>query len=273
MAIDDDTKYGLTGAQVKDLAARIKAGGGGAKVLTTDDYDWPTESPDNVAAWNLDDGIYANPNAINIKLHTSDSPQSVIPILTVTTVSGYKNISGLTSLTSVSGKSGVIRVRVSTAGAKIGDESLFSPKDSLTSSSATTPLSANQGKVLKGLIDALGTGKQDTLTAGTNITIDANNVISASTTGTSDYEGLTNLPQIENVTLIGNKSLNDLGIQPAGNYVVDAAYVHTDNNYTTAEKTKLSTAVVSSDISNETWTFTLSDNTTVTKKVVLWEGQ
>jgi len=41
------------------------------------------------------------------------------------------------------------------------------------------------------------------------------------------------------VVLQGNQSLSALGIQAAGNYVVDANYVHTDNNYTTTEKNKL----------------------------------
>ena len=36
MAIDDNTSYELTGAQVKDLAARIKAGGGGGMTVYVD---------------------------------------------------------------------------------------------------------------------------------------------------------------------------------------------------------------------------------------------
>ena len=94
----------------------------------------------------------------------------------------------------------------------------------------------------------------------------------------------------------------------APNTVIDASYVHTDNNYTTTEKTKLAglenyddTNVLSSisdlqsgkvdkvtgkglstedyttteknklaNLNHETWTFTLSDNTTVTKEVVIW---
>jgi hypothetical protein len=56
-------------------------------------------------------------------------------------------------------------------------------------------------------------GKQDTLTAGTGIDI-TNNVISATGGGgTSDYSDLTNKPQINSITLSGNKSLTDLGIQ------------------------------------------------------------
>ena len=36
--------------------------------------------------------------------------------------------------------------------------------------------------------------------------------------GTSDYEKLKNQPSINDVTLIGNKSLDDLDIQPKGDY-------------------------------------------------------
>ena len=156
--------------------------------------------------------------------------------------------------------------------------------------------------------------KQDVLVSGTNIkTINNQNIlgsgninIGGGSGGTSDYDQLENRPQINNVTLSGNKSLSDLGIdiptqlselsddsthrlvtdaeknKLAGietgaevndiaaikvngtsqtitnkevditvptkisdltndnNTVTDASYVHTDNNYTSAEKTKLS---------------------------------
>ena len=60
---------------------------------------------------------------------------------------------------------------------------------------------------------------------GTTITI-ADGVISAvntggSETGTTDYTQLTNKPQIGGVELTGNKTLTDLGIQPAGDYLVE----------------------------------------------------
>lgn len=79
--------------------------------------------------------------------------------------------------------------------------------------------------------------KQDTLIAGDNITIE-DNVIS-STGGTKDYEELDNLPSIGGKTIIGDKTIADYGLQPAGDYVEDADYVHTDNNYTTEEKETL----------------------------------
>ena len=36
--------------------------------------------------------------------------------------------------------------------------------------------------------------------------------------GTTDYEKLTNLPQINDVVVIGNKSLATYGIQPTNDY-------------------------------------------------------
>lgn len=44
--------------------------------------------------------------------------------------------------------------------------------------------------------------------------------------GTSDYNDLTNQPQIDGVTLVGNKALSDLGIQPSS-----------DNTLSTTDKT------------------------------------
>lgn len=58
---------------------------------------------------------------------------------------------------------------------------------------------------------------QKTLVAGDNITIDENNVISAigGGSGTSNYNLLSNKPQINDVELSGNKSLADLGVASA----------------------------------------------------------
>lgn len=62
--------------------------------------------------------------------------------------------------------------------------------------------------------------------AGNNITIDnTENGIRINSTGggsggTSNYNDLSNKPKINNVELNGNKSLNDLGIQPKGNYLI-----------------------------------------------------
>ena len=61
--------------------------------------------------------------------------------------------------------------------------------------------------------------------------------------GSRNYESLYNKPSINDVVLLGNKSLADLGIPTKlsemdndANYVQDADYVHTDNNFTDALK-------------------------------------
>ena len=55
----------------------------------------------------------------------------------------------------------------------------------------------------------------------------------------NDYNVLDNKPQINNVELTGNKTLDELNIQPKGDYVIDSNYVHTDNNYSNDDKAKL----------------------------------
>ncbi len=71
-------------------------------------------------------------------------------------------------------------------------------------------------------------GKQDTLTPGNNITI-TNNVISA----TAD-------PQVQADWAQSDSSAVDFIKNKPANLVQDADYVHTDNNFTDADKTKLS---------------------------------
>lgn len=68
--------------------------------------------------------------------------------------------------------------------------------------------------------------KQDLLVSGTNIkTINGESILGEGNLdisgggGATDYTQLTNKPQINSVELSGNKSLSDLGIQPAGNYI------------------------------------------------------
>ena len=46
--------------------------------------------------------------------------------------------------------------------------------------------------------------------------------------GTSDYEQLSNLPQINDVTLIGNKSSSDLGLADANDVFSSSRYVGVD---------------------------------------------
>lgn len=70
--------------------------------------------------------------------------------------------------------------------------------------------------------------KQNTLISGQNIkTINSESLLGEGNIiiqggGSSDYEDLENLPKINNIELKGNKTLNDLGIQPYGNYALES---------------------------------------------------
>jgi len=65
--------------------------------------------------------------------------------------------------------------------------------------------------------------KQDTLIAGSNITIIDGIISSLGAQGgvTTDYKELGNKPKINNVTLVDNVSLEDLGVQPVGEYITE----------------------------------------------------
>ena len=78
-----------------------------------------------------------------------------------------------------------------------------------TDTNATTPPTYTPNE-----IDQLRNSKQDKLTAGDGINIEGN-VISATSSGggTADYEKLKNLPKINGVKLLGDKSTSELGIE------------------------------------------------------------
>lgn len=96
-------------------------------------------------------------------------------------------------------------------------------KDSYENSEQVTPTDLEQ-------IQSQVAGKQDMLVSGTNIkTInhqsllgEGNINIQGGSGGSSDYEDLDNKPSINDVELIGNKSLEDLGVQPQGDYALSS---------------------------------------------------
>ena len=65
--------------------------------------------------------------------------------------------------------------------------------------------------------------KQNTLIAGSNITIIDGIISSLGAQGgvTTDYKELGNKPKINNITLVDNVSLEDLGVQPIGEYITE----------------------------------------------------
>lgn len=81
--------------------------------------------------------------------------------------------------------------------------------------------------------------------------------------GSTNYNDLSNKPSINNVTLSGNKSLNDLGIQPSGNYVTpsDLSTVATTGNYSDLNG-KPTIPTKTSDLNNDSGFVTNTDYAT-----------
>lgn len=173
MAIDDNTLYGLTGAQVKELPGKIEAIKGLARVLTTDDYNWPTSSPDGVALWKLPKGLYCTGPGVKKYISTSKSESSSGTILigfqndtnVSVTIFGDGVSKGFMRRFSINSATGMEGTSVYSYG--LTNRDII---DSLTSTATDKALSANQGKVLKGLIDSLvikNAGAPTTATVGT----------------------------------------------------------------------------------------------------------
>lgn len=228
MAIEDNTVYGLTGAQIKELPGKIEAVKGQAKVLTAADYNYkrPSSSAENnaIALWLLGPGVYL----------VKDTP-----LLVGTSTSGFSTLNdGLYIICTSSGSTStdIIKMKgynpialyttTTSDGGSVRSTSLLRASDivnNLTSTSTTAPLSANQGKALKALIDAIVVP-----TKTSDLTNDSNFV-----TSTEMDTALADKADANDIPTALSELTNDI------NAVSDANYVHTDNNYTTPEKTKL----------------------------------
>jgi len=144
MAIDDNTVYGLTGAQVKELPEKIEAVRGLAKELTADDYNWPENNPAGVAMWLLPEGVYS-----------CDATTEVYPDNAASAVNRqlfFKSNSGgySTMVYYDDGANSWKYWKTATATGVRYSYGRVTPEvvNSLTSTSTVAALSANQGKVL-----------------------------------------------------------------------------------------------------------------------------
>lgn len=142
---------------------------GNVRVLTTDDYNYPENNPSGVGIWKLEAGVYRTEGSVNVYPHIGTL---IIPsqyeLLFVSGKSAYvytMRYNGAKTMAMFSADR--------TTGVGQDEGSIFSNSlvvDNLTSTSASNPLSANQGKALKDLIDGLiisGAGAPTTSTVGT----------------------------------------------------------------------------------------------------------
>lgn len=210
MAIDDNKVYGLTGAQIKELPGKIEAVKGSVKVLTTDDYnansrDWTDTDPANfncIALWKLDAGVYSLETGLS-----GTRPTAYYAARFGHTITNNGPIwigesrNGDRAIREYLYQDG--NWKVASAWHETG-ERYNSPMvintpvvDNLTSIVTTSALSANQGRVLKGLIDAIEIPtKTSDLTNdgsdGTSTYVEADELATVATTGA--YTDITGTP-------------------------------------------------------------------------------
>lgn len=134
---------------------------GKARVLTEADYNWPTGSPDGVAAWLLPDGFY---EATGVKIYWSSSTNYSNAIFVKATAPN--NDQYVLCIR----KDTIERITISQSQALFYKIlSVSDVVDNLTTANSNFPLSAKQGKVLKDLVDSLafrGAGAPTTATVG-----------------------------------------------------------------------------------------------------------
>lgn len=227
MAIDDNTLYGLTGAQVKELPekvtgkidariktnagapttstvgevgqlledttngdlyictavdaastpavytwSRIDAGGKAIKTLTTANYNYPANNPDTVGLWLLSDGLYDIAPSTSVMIAGSEvrNPEQTLFAVYEPSGSGVAIITALNASPDDKSATYVVSKSDGTlyeSGFILRDTMVA---DSLTSTSAISPLSAKQGKILNEKIEGrikTNAGAPTTSTVGT----------------------------------------------------------------------------------------------------------
>lgn len=144
---------------------------GKAKVLTTDDYNWPTTgTKTSVALWLLDAGLYCIPTDAPVSvqygagLGGNSNAKDQMFLVGPTRTSSFKK-----DVLELDNQSSIRFIRYSYADGRGYVVHLDSPVDNLNSNDSIYALSAKQGKVLKSLIDSIairGAGAPTTSTVG-----------------------------------------------------------------------------------------------------------
>jgi hypothetical protein len=143
---------------------------GKARVLTTDDYNWPANNPDGIAVYKLESGIYTNKNGLKVYYHSGAYDTDVVTIIVSKYPDGPKPaviykipVGGMQTYLYRTMDNGT----ASGSAAEVITSQVV--QNNLTSTNTSFPLSAAQGKVLKDLVDSLairGAGAPTTSTVG-----------------------------------------------------------------------------------------------------------
>lgn len=143
---------------------------GKARALTTDDYNWPTSDPDGVALWLLEPGFYTlvSPTKVYATSTVSYDNAAITALIAEEKNSNvpmvFKRNEGDWQCQTINKSTGVRNGNLQTI---LTTDAVI---DNLTTTLTAAPLSANQGKVLKDLVDSIAiknAGAPTTATTGT----------------------------------------------------------------------------------------------------------
>ena len=146
---------------------------GKAKELTTADYDYPDANPTGVALWRLEAGIYKITGNTKAYCYQWFNTPTAVKDSSIVIVSPPTNtFTRIVEISSDTAYSPRTCKTSSVSGQRVEELNFFYPivNDTLTSTSTRVPLTANQGRVLKDLIDSLvikNAGAPTTATVGT----------------------------------------------------------------------------------------------------------
>lgn len=143
---------------------------GAVNILTVDDYNYPANNPECVALWLLDDGLYGVASGVDVLVSTSRPRSQEQALFAVNELSGIATITVLNGSPDEKMATYVVDKATGTEYESSWVLRNTMVIDSLTSTDTSSPLSANQGKVLNGKIDGrikTGSGAPTTATVGT----------------------------------------------------------------------------------------------------------
>lgn len=155
------------GAMTQAATTALK---GKARVLTTDDYNYPANNPIEVALWLLEPGMYYKADS-SVKVYVA--PNYSVSANTLAIVGTFDSDNDYTSIYLMNynyynGISSFLSLYVVRPdGTRYFSRNAEFAINGLTSNSITAPLSANQGRVLKNLIDSIAIRKAGAPTAST----------------------------------------------------------------------------------------------------------
>ena len=125
-------------------------------VLTTADYNYPAGNPTSVGLWLLPEGFYTQQVGVNVRVNSGTTVSSSNASYFLV---GKVDSEGRTHIASFSADSVYYYTVVKSSGSQVSNKDLYTNvRDYLTSTSPSAALSANQGRVLKELIDTRSGG-------------------------------------------------------------------------------------------------------------------